>query len=128
VSPERTLNETHRRVDEWLSIVEDHLSFAERAKSEFENGDIAKKRDILRGLGSNLTLKDKMLSVSLPESLERLETAAPTARDISERFEPQNSAENAQDLGEIYSQNPTLLRWVEDVRTLCLLPANDNRP
>lgn len=104
------LQDTDGRVNNWLDDVEKRLTFAERAKDEFENGSISKRKEILYALGSNLTLKDKMFSVSLPEALERLKTAAPTARKINKRFEPLNSDEKQGDLDKSYSKNPILLR------------------
>lgn len=107
---EELLRDAHGRADNWLSLVEEQLTFAERAKSEFENGGLSKKKQILYALGSNLTLKEKIFNVSLPDALKRLETAAPIARNISERFEPLNTDGNTEELGKLYSQNPILLR------------------
>lgn len=104
------LQDADGRLDTWLDDVEKHLAFAERARIEFANGTLAKKKEILYALGSNLKLFDKIFSVSLPDTLKRLETAAPVAREINDRFEPLNNGENASDLNESYSQNPVLLR------------------
>ena len=71
---------------------------------------------ILYALGSNLQLLDRVFSVSLPDSLKRLETAAPEARKISERFEPHKNVKNKRDLGELYSQNPILLPYKDRFR------------
>ena len=107
---EELLTDSHGRMDGWLDQVDVYLSFAERAASEFTNGTLEKKKEILYALGSNLTLFDRVFNVSLPEALKRLETAAPIAREISKRFEPLNSEVNTSDLGKLYSQNPILLR------------------
>lgn len=95
------------RVDSWLDDADEYLAFAERAVSEFNNGTLAKKKEILHALGSNLTLFDKIFSVHLPDSLKCLETAAP---EIDDMFEPLNNGENSSDLDKLYSQNPVLLR------------------
>ncbi len=107
---EELLNDAHGRFDSWLDDVEKHLAFAERAASEFKNGTLAKKKEILYALGSNLQLFNKVFSVLLPDSLKRLETAAPVAREINDRFEPLSNGLNASDLDELYSKNPVLLR------------------
>jgi hypothetical protein len=60
---------------------------------------------------------DKIFSVHLPDTLKRLGTAAPVAREINDMFEPLNHAENTTDLGELYSQNPVLLEWRDAFRT-----------
>ena len=111
------LQDADGRVDSWLDDVDEYLAFAERAVSEFNNGTLAKKKEILHALGSNLTLLDKIFSVHLPDSLKRLETAAPVAREIHDRFEPLNNGEDTTDLNELYSQNPVLLRGLYEVRT-----------
>lgn len=110
VRTEELLRDTEGSMDTWLNDVEKHLIFAERAASEFKNGDLQKKKDILYALGSNLQLRDKVFSVSLPDSLRRLETAAPVARKINDRFEPLDNGEKSGDLDKHYSQNPILLR------------------
>lgn len=104
------LKDADCRFDSWLDDVEEHLTFAERAASEFKNGTLEKKKEILYALGSNLQLRDKIFSVSLPDALEFLETAAPTARKINKRFEPLDSEVNTDALDKLYSQNPILLR------------------
>ena len=104
------LQDANGRVDSWLDDVDEYLSFAERAVSEFNNGTLTKKKEILYALGSNLTLLDKIFNVHLPDSLKRLETAAPVARGINDMFEPLDNGEDATDLNKLYSQNPVLLR------------------
>jgi hypothetical protein len=115
---EELLNDAHGRVDSWLDDVDEYLAFAERAVSEFNNGTLAKKKEILYALGSNLTLLDKIFSVHLPDSLKRLETVAPVAREVNDRFEPQNTSVDAGVLGELYSQNPVLLSALNEFTKL----------
>ena len=98
------------RQNAWLKDIEEGMTFAERARAEFANGSPAKKKEILCALGSNLLLKDKLFSVSLPDALKCIETAALEARSTSKRFEPLIDKENKGDLGDFYSQNPILLR------------------
>lgn len=110
VRVEELMADAHTNIDEWLDNVDKQLSFAERAKAEFEAGGIAKRKEILYALGSKLQLTDKKISISLPESLKRLETAAPVAQQIDTRFETINTEESTKELGKLYSQNPILLR------------------
>ncbi len=104
------LNSTSSLVDEWLEVADKYLSFAERAKREFDKGTLEVKRDTLCALGSNLLLKDKILSVSLAKPLTLIEREASEAREISHRFEPLNTHAKQGQLNEMYSQNPNLLR------------------
>lgn len=104
------LKDADGQLDNWLDDVAKQLTFAEQAASEFKNGTLEKKKEILYALGSNLQLFNKILSVHLPYALKRLETAAPEAREISDMFEPPSNGVDAGGLGELYSKNPVLLR------------------
>ena len=107
---EELLKDAHGRVDGWLHETEKYLTFAEKARSEFEKGDLTKRKEILYALGSNLQLLDKKFSVLLPPALERLQKAAPEARIVSRMFEPLNNEADTTDFGGLYSKNPILLR------------------
>jgi len=106
---EELLNDTSGRVDDWLETAEKYFSFAERAERIFAEGSLETKKEVLSALGSNLTLKDKKLSVSLPKPLELIESVAQEVRSINERFEPQKTQVGPGLLEEKYSHSPTLL-------------------
>ncbi len=108
------LKDTDRRVDNWIEIAERGFNFAEKAAATFaearENDDMETCKEIFATLGSNLTLKDKILRVSLDDLLFPVQTMATEVNKIHEGLEPPKKGENKKDLSEIYSQNPILLR------------------
>lgn len=63
------LRGTEQRADDWLELTEKAFDFATYAKVKFANGTLDIKRDILRTLGTNLTLKDGHLSITPNEWL-----------------------------------------------------------
>ena len=54
-----------KNIDEWVLLTEKTFNFAFNAKIWFENGTDDDRKAILACLGSNLTIKDKKLNVSL---------------------------------------------------------------
>lgn len=108
------------RADEWLDTADRYFDFATHAKIRFEKGPLEVKRSILQALGSNLFLKDRILSVSLAKPLTLIEKAAPIARAIEQRFEPLKNVEKQGHLSDLYSQNPDLLRTWDNVRLAIL--------
>ncbi len=107
---ELLITDTKSRVDEWLKIAENYFDFAEQARESFGKATLEGKKNILSSLGSNLTIKDRELSVLLPEPLELIKEASPTIREIHSRFEPQESIDKYKDLARRYSESPILLR------------------
>ncbi len=103
------INHVDERVDEWQELTDKSFSFAEKARFAFQNGTPDEKREILCALGSNPTLKDKKLSILLPETLIAIKSVAEEARTITKRFEPLINVEDKRRLRELYSQSPTML-------------------
>ncbi len=60
---ESELNEVKVKFDQSIEATERTFNFCRFALANFEIGDIQKKRDIFSTIGSNLTLKDKKLSI-----------------------------------------------------------------
>jgi site-specific DNA recombinase len=58
---------------DWLELSEKAFSFANQAEKRFREGSITEKREILTAVGSNLTLKDRNLSISLQKPFLLLE-------------------------------------------------------
>ena len=122
ISKEKTrlqelLNDTDNRVNRWIEKAEQIFAFARDAKIKFETGGAEDKRTILANLGSNLLLKDKIVSISIQKPLLLVERVASEVKDIHQRLEPVKNGENELNFDEIYSQNPILLRLRDDVRT-----------
>ncbi|MCK6462445.1 MAG: recombinase family protein [Candidatus Pacebacteria bacterium] len=76
----------------------------------FKNGGFEEKTDVLSELGSNLTLKDRQLSVRNKKLIEILENGLFAAREINEAFEPANTQANKDKTEVFASVCPTLLR------------------
>ena len=62
---EELLAETNRQADQWVELTEETFNFACYAREHFKNGDSKTKREIFSKIGSNFTLKDKVLGLDL---------------------------------------------------------------
>ncbi len=82
-----------------LRKVEEVLSFASKVRLEFENATLQRKREILHALGSNLTLKDKKLSIYAYEPFVILQTGVTAMASNKVRFEPENYTINKRQAG-----------------------------
>jgi len=84
------LKDQNKRIDDWLEKVEQLFNFAEKAQIKFtdKNTSLKEKGMILSCLGSNLTLLNGILSVSLQEPLLYIEEMAKGLKAEIFRFEP----------------------------------------
>ncbi|MFA5086007.1 MAG: zinc ribbon domain-containing protein [Candidatus Paceibacterota bacterium] len=105
------LENSDEQVNDWAEKATQLFSFAELAKTKFENGSLEDKKTILSCLGSNLSLKDDKLSIELQKPLRLIEKASLEVKTINERLEPVDFSLDKRKMGEIYSQSPMLLRW-----------------
>lgn len=89
---EQEQQNTGRRIEEWVDWAENSFSFAAAARVWFENGSPEQRRAIFSSLSrSNLTLKDRELSISLRNPLDlyaAIATKYPTTRVM---LEPENN-------------------------------------
>ncbi len=108
-SLEEKLNDTGNRISKWIELSEKTFDFACHARYWFANGDMTTKRQIFQSLGSNLTLKDKIVRIELAKPLEWIEETKDEVVEIRPEFEPEEKFENMLQLEAYYSQNPTLL-------------------
>ena len=108
------LKDTDKRVENWLEIAERGFNFAEKASAVFaraqKENNFAVKKEIFSALGSDYTLKDKKLNVSLDKLLFPIRNSADEIRRITTELEPKKKLAVAKDISEIYAQNPRLLR------------------
>ena len=74
------------RKDDWLAKIEKIFDFAHTARETFRDGGREKKREILVGLGSNLTLKDKELLLDIKKPFVRVQRAVERERPILQKF------------------------------------------
>jgi site-specific DNA recombinase len=122
------LNDTDSRITSWADAFETALHFVAHAKDEFEAGDAEKRRRILLALGSNLTLKDKKLSIDLEKTLLPMQRLATAVRDIHAAFEPQKDRMATADFERLYEESPTVSALRDDVRTSFMAAAGVQSP
>jgi site-specific DNA recombinase len=114
---EEILNDTSDRVERWLDAAEKTFDFACYAREWFAKGSPEEKGRILQALGSNLTLKDKILHIQLKKPLILLENVSKRSPQVKGRFEPRNKGQNERELGLYYSKSPILRRgWDSNPR------------
>ncbi len=82
------IDHTDERVEEWIRKAEDILNFAIHAKEEFELGSLAKKKAIVAYLGSELRLKNGLISISIQKPIEVIQDYSIRANEISKGLEP----------------------------------------
>lgn len=120
------LKDTDKRVENWLEIAERGFNFAEKAAAVFaeakENDDIETRKEIFASLGSDLILKDKILSIDWDNLLFPIQTMSKEVRVVHAELEPPKNLVNTTDYSELYSQNPVLLHMLHEVRTYALVP------
>ena len=88
------LDDTDAQITRWVHNMETAFNFVAHAKEEFERGDLEKRRRIFLALGSNLTLKDKKLSIYLEKTLLPMKRLASAVQDIHAALEPQKDRMN----------------------------------
>lgn len=107
---EELLKDSHNQVDRWLETVDSYFAFAEKAHTAFSNGSLEVKKGILATLGSNLTLKDKKLNVSLPEPLLFTQKVSVEVKAIHEQVRTAKNGSDKKELARLYAESPMLLR------------------
>ena len=117
---EELLKDSRHRSETWLDRAEKLFSFAETAKKRFETGTLEDKRVILSTLGSNFTLKDKILSIPVDKRLSLFQTVAPEVQELHNRLEPRYPLDNIEIYERNYAKNKKWGRWLSEFRT-CLL-------
>lgn len=106
---EELMADTGDSVDKRLKKAEEFFDLALNAREIFEGNDLDKQRKTLAKLGSNLILKDKILSISIEKPIIVLESVAKEARVNNRRLEPIKKRLTQRDFEHSYSQNPRLL-------------------
>jgi hypothetical protein len=71
-------------------------------------------------LGSDLILKDKILSIDIEKSLFPIKRSVKEIDAIKERLEPLNTIEKQEEFDALCEQNPVVLDLLDDVRTALL--------
>jgi len=103
-----SLDNIDKRVDDWLKTAENTLTFAERARVEFQKGGLEKRKEILTVLGSNHLLQDKKLSIQTEKPILLIEKASGEIQRIHSRLEPVKNVGDKQQIKDLYSKNKLL--------------------
>lgn len=101
---------TSKRVDRWLNNADEMFAFIENAKDKFENGTIQTRRSILSTLGSDLILKDKILSIDIDKSLFPIKRVSKEIKAISKRLEPLKNIDKQKSFDLLCEENPVMRR------------------
>jgi len=104
------LQDTDKRVENWLEIAERGFVFAEKAHTAFTEGGTEVRKEIFAALGSDLVLKDQKLTICWDNLLFPIQTMAKEVRGIQDRLEPLKIGQNRAEMGELYAKSPKLLR------------------
>ena len=110
------LQKTDQRADDWLELYEQTFNFATYAHIWFRKGTTEQKRAILKALGSNLTLTDKILSIRQYEPWIILTDMKEKYQTVLEAIEPEDSI----DL--------TIQKCGSETTISSLLPSRDSNP
>jgi len=106
----RLLEGDDKRVDDWLVRLESTLTFAERAREEFKNGDIAKRRQIITALGTEHILKDRGIHIQVEKPLLVLQEVVSESNRIRGSIEPPDDIGNKGQSKEIYAKSSLMWR------------------
>jgi len=115
---EELLNDTGDQVNKWIETANEAFEFVEHAKEKFKLGAWEKKKEILATLGSNLILKDKILTIDLENCLIPMKSVSLASKAISKRFEPQKNALTKQKIERSYARSSTMLPSPSFMQTL----------
>jgi DNA invertase Pin-like site-specific DNA recombinase len=105
------------KIDQWVELSEQTFHLARYARLWFAKGDSDTQRAILACLGSNLVVRDKMLSIQLKKPFQIITEGLKRGRVELERIEPVKKGQNSREFGKSVAANPILSRIVDDVRT-----------
>ncbi len=97
-------------IDKWNQTSDEMLTFIEKAQVKFKTGTIQTKKEILSTLGSNLIIKDKIISIDMEKSLFPMKKVSKKIKEIKEGLEPLNTEEKQRQFEQKCSKSPTMLR------------------
>ncbi len=114
---EQSIDNLERNLGRDVELTAQTFVFANQAKERFQKGGPDEKKTILRGIGSNFSLRDKKLTIQADKPFSIVENGLPRVLGQNDRLEPANNNTNRRDLA---LASPDILLWwalVEDVRT-----------
>lgn len=115
---EELLQDTGHRIEQWVQLSEQTFEFACTARTRFAKGDSKTKKEILATIGSNLTLKDKKLSIEARKPFFFLEDSMTDEKRETEPIEPDNTGLAYTQKEAFASPPPRLLAHLDEDRTL----------
>ncbi len=116
---EELLQDTGKRVDNWLDNAEKVFNFAEKARERFENGSPEDKKRILSSLGSNLLLKDGKLALDVKKPLISIKEVSLGVNVKKDTFEPLEMCSVKRKNRDLVPVCPTWLRrWDSNPRQI----------
>jgi hypothetical protein len=114
---EEMLQDAGHQVQKCLELSEKSFDFASTARDRFRKGDCEVKKEILAAFGSNLVLKDTILSIQALKPFMILETALNGDEAPNEPIEPNNIGSTHSPKGPNASLRPEMCGSPDDVRT-----------
>ncbi len=105
----KKLKTTEKRADDWLELTEKTFLFATYARVWFAEGTIEQKRTILRTLGTNLILKDKILSLDQHKPFVIMKQMKEKIEDLDYKSEPTDFVDKSTQNASFGQANPSLL-------------------
>ena len=114
---EELLQDTGHRVEQALTLSEKLFEFACTVQIQFAKGDAQTKKEILSTIGSNLTLKDKRLSIEATKPFCVLEKSMSDQEPKIQPIEPENTRLPYRQKEACASLRPNVLGDLDDVRT-----------
>jgi len=113
---ENLLRET-QNPEEWLKLAVNTFEFLATVQKQFVQGDLNTKKEILTAVGSNLTLKDKKLSIEAKKPFSFFDESTNGSNEEFTPIEPENNGLPQRRKEACVSFRPRLLGDSDDVRT-----------
>lgn len=109
-SMKQSLEQNEQRADQGMELTEKTFNFARYAHYWFEKGSSEQKRIILRTLGSNLLLKDRILHFQERKPFVMIKNIKAKYGVLLEKFEPADLTEESTQNSALAKAIPRLLR------------------
>jgi hypothetical protein len=115
---EKQMNEVKTQFDDSIEATERIFTFCVFARHHFATGDIQKKRDIFSTIGSNMTLKDKKLSIDKLHPYLLIENELRSQKELFASLEPKKRGYDKRKQEAFEASCLTLREWLDAFRTV----------
>ena len=112
------LSDTGDQIDKRIKFANEAFEFVEHAMLKFKTGPWEKKKEILSTLGSNLSLMDKKLSVSLENSLVPLKTVSLLSKREIAKVRTAKNPVNKTEIEQSLARSQSMLPLLDVFRTM----------